>query len=59
MKKIKIISTKTFDFLDLDELDDEMYNLGFIVDYNYDRDGLLKLTIVSKFNVFLHVESEK
>lgn len=59
LKKIRIVSTKTFDFLDLDELDDEMYDLGFIIDYSYDKDGLLKLTIISKPNLFLHLKSRE
>jgi len=57
MRKVKIVSTKTFDLLDLDELDDELNDLGFVVDYDFCEDGLLKMTIVSKDNLFLQVES--
>ena len=57
MREVKIVSTKTFDLLDLDELDDELDDLGFVVDYDFCEDGLLKMTIVSKDNFFLQVES--
>ena len=57
MREVKIVSTKTFDLLDLDELDDELDGLGFVVDYDFCEDGLLKMTIVSKDNLFLQVES--
>ena len=57
MREVKIVSTKTFDLLDLDELDDELNDLGFVVDYDFCDDGLLEMTIVSKDNLFLQVES--
>lgn len=58
MREVKIVSTKTFDLIDLDELDDELNDLGFVVDYDFCDDGLLNMTIISKDNLFLQVESK-
>ena len=45
---MKVLSSKTFDLLDLDELDEEFEALRFIADYEVDRDGLITVTVKSK-----------
>ena len=43
--KVKVVCTKTFDLIDLDELDEDFERLGFISDYEICRDGLVKITV--------------
>jgi len=39
------VCTKTFDLLDLEELDEDFERLGFTADYEICPDGLLKITV--------------
>lgn len=48
LKAVKIISTENIESLNLEELDDELHELGFKVNFIFCKDGLLKLEIVSK-----------